>query len=173
MSSPAQVLSDTAVTILLAKIEAISKEIRELRRTSLVIDRTVELKPMQQRALQVLREKGAMTSSEVGACLNRTRTMMTIYLNQLEALGLVDKTRRGKRVYFRIKQPIPSGIFDGLTDGGCHLFVVLLGKTSPEDFEPTKRQIRDRMQGSPWEIENISILPRMSSMQGTVPELTA
>lgn len=41
------------------------------------------------------------TPEEVAEETNRTRGLENIYLNQLERLGYIEKTKKGKRVYFR------------------------------------------------------------------------
>jgi predicted transcriptional regulator len=64
------------------------------------------LTPVQMEALQVLGD-GEMTAEEVANVVNRTRPLMVISLNQLVALGLLEKERRGKGVYFKQRRTEP------------------------------------------------------------------
>lgn len=41
------------------------------------------------------------TPEEVAEVTNRTRGLENIYLNQLEMLGYIEKTKKGRRVYYR------------------------------------------------------------------------
>lgn len=148
---------------LLAKIDAIVKEIRELRRSSVLLKRSEEAKlsSIQRRALQVLAEGDEMTSGEVAKALTRSRSSMVVCLNQLTVLGLLEKVRKKRRVYFRRKRLEPSGIVEGLGEGGCYLFVVLASDSWLKNVENVEKLVAERLKDIPnWRIERMTVLPR-------------
>ena len=53
------------------------------------------------KTMLIIAKHGETTPEEISEETNRTRGLENIYLNQLERLGYVEKTKRGKRVYFR------------------------------------------------------------------------
>ena len=53
------------------------------------------------KTMLIIAKHGETTPEEIAEETNRTRGLENIYLNQLERLGYVEKTKRGKRVYFR------------------------------------------------------------------------
>jgi len=151
---------------ILTRIDEIVEELRELRRAP-VLPRTpprleeAELNSIQERALQVLAEEGEMTSMEVAKALNRTRPLMVINLNQLVALGFVEKVRRGRHVYFRRRPPETARIIGRELEGGCYLFVALVSDNWPENVEDMERLISEYLKSLPgWRIEHVAVLPR-------------
>ena len=155
------------IATILAKIDDIVKEIRELRRAPELPKRSprleeVGLNSVQEKALQVLAEEGEMTSLEVAEALNRTRPLMVINLNQLVALGLVEKVRKGRHVYFRRKALESSGVLgEGFEAGGCYLFVALFSDHWPSNVDDVERVISERLKDIPkWKIEHVAVLPR-------------
>lgn len=155
------------LAVILARIDTIAKEIRELKtpRFSRNPSRLeeVRLNAVQKGALRVLAEGSEMSAEEVAKAVNRTRSLMVINLNQLVALGLVERERRGRRVYFRQKQPSPSdAIGEELKVGGCYLFTVLVSDSWPEDTADAEHLIAERLKGiSDWRIDHMAILPRL------------
>lgn len=155
------------IATILAKIDDIAKEIRGLRRAPPPPRRTphleeAELTSVQKQALQVLAERGEMTSSEVAEALNRTRPLMVTNLNQLVALGVVEKERKGKRVYFRRKRPETSGVIgEAYEGGGCCLFAVLVSDDWPVNVENLEHLISEHLKDIPdWRVEHVVVLPR-------------
>ncbi|MDQ1280549.1 MAG: hypothetical protein QG670_1812 [Thermoproteota archaeon] len=61
----------------------------------------MNLPDSQRKTMLVIVEQGEATPEEVADETNRTRGLENIYLNQLERLGYVEKTKKGKRVYFK------------------------------------------------------------------------
>jgi len=159
-------IANSDLATILARIDEIVEEIRELKGAS-IVPRTppqledAELSSVQQRALQVLAEKGEMTSMEVAQALNRTRPLMVVNLNQLVILGLVEKVRRGRYVYFRRKLPETPRVIGGELEGGCYLFVALVSDDWPEKVEDVEHLISERLKALPgWRIEHVAVLPR-------------
>jgi len=152
---------------ILERIDAIVEEMRELRNAQALPRRPFNadqamLNPIQERALQVLAEKDEMTSVEVAKAVERTRPLMVINLNQLVALGFLEKVRKGRRVYFRLKQrEEPSIIGEGIEKEGCYLFAVLASDSWPEDVDDLKLLISERLKHFPeWRLEHMTLLPR-------------
>lgn len=54
------------------------------------------------RTLMALQNLGEATSQQVAQKTGRTRSMETVYLNQLTMLNYVTRRRRGRKVYFKI-----------------------------------------------------------------------
>jgi predicted RNA-binding Zn-ribbon protein involved in translation (DUF1610 family) len=69
----------------------------------------IELAPHLAKTYQVLRNKGRVTALEVSMETGRSRSLESVYLNQLVALGLASKQRVGRRLYFVLKEPGGSG----------------------------------------------------------------
>jgi len=161
-----KLMAESDAATILARIDEIVREIRELRRTTLLPRmpsqlEEAELTSVQERALHVLTEEGEMTSLEMAKALNRTRPLMVINLNQLVALGLVEKVRRGRYVYFRRKPPETPGIIGRGLGGGCYLFVALVSDNWPENVDDMERLISEHLKGLPgWRIEHVAVLPR-------------
>lgn len=159
---------------ILARIDKIVEELRELRRAPALSrmpprPEEAELSSVQEKALQVLAEKGEMTSMEVAKALSRTRPLMVINLNQLVALGLVEKVRRGRHVYFRRKPPESSRIIGRELGGGCYLFAVLVSESWPENAEEMESLISERLKNLlGWRIEHVALLPKPSAEDNAI-----
>ncbi len=54
------------------------------------------------KTLLALYDLGEATASEVAPKTGRSRGLESIYLNQLERRGFVEKTRRARKVFFRL-----------------------------------------------------------------------
>ena len=155
------------LAVILARIDNIAKEIRELKTTRFSRNPShleeVKLNSVQREALRVLVDGGEMTAEEVAEAVNRTRPLMVINLNQLVALGLLERERRGRRVYFRQNQRSPSNAIDeefGVR--GCYLFTVLTSDSWPEDLAEAESLIAEHLKDIPdWRIEHMAILPRL------------
>jgi hypothetical protein len=61
---------------------------------------SVELPPPLARTLRALRGRGRATAQEVALETGRSRSLESVYLNQLVIWGLASKRRVGRRVYF-------------------------------------------------------------------------
>lgn len=70
----------------------------------------VMLSPALRKTLEALSQLGSATAEEVASLTGRTRPLESVYLNQLVQMGLVEKERRGQKIYFRrLHQPPVSG----------------------------------------------------------------
>jgi len=54
------------------------------------------------KTLLAVRRLGETTAEETSVETGRARTMESLYLNQLVRMGYLQKTRKGRRVYFKI-----------------------------------------------------------------------
>ena len=91
-------------TVLL-KLAAIEKELSELRKASTGSyafqgpeKRT--LSAFQAEILQALADR-QMTAGEVAEAVDRTRPLLVVNLNQMVALGLLEKEKKRRKIYFR------------------------------------------------------------------------
>jgi len=153
------------LAVILDRIDALSRDIRELKGASTLPRRPspdgIRLTRLQERVLQVLAQDVEMTSSEVAKALNRTRALLVNNLNQPVALGLVERVRRKRIVYFRRRPPETTGITNESFDkSGCYLFTVLSSKNVPENIADAKALIFERLKDMPgWKIEQVTMLP--------------
>ncbi len=67
--------------------------------------RKIELAPHLAKTYQVLRNKGRVTALDVSVETGRSRSLESVYLNQLVALGLASKQRIGRKLYFVLREP--------------------------------------------------------------------
>jgi len=118
---------------------------------------------VQEDALRALLTGGEMTAEEVAKAVNRTRPLMVVNLNQLVALGLLDRERKGKRVYFRQKISRPS--IDSKQESGgeeSYMFVVLASNGPQDNTRQAEQLLLDRLKGlSGWNVEHVSTMPRI------------
>lgn len=149
------------------KISAIIEEIRKLKEAQKLFEQPLrmdetKLNQIQKMAIQVLIDKGMMTASDVAQILNRNRSSMVINLNILADLGLLDKIRKGKRIYFKARDKEQYRVYkEELDEYGCYLFIVLSSNKSPENVDDIRNLVQERLKDFPgWKIENVSILPR-------------
>lgn len=63
----------------------------------------IQLAPHLAKTYQVVRNKGRVTALDVSIETGRSRPLESVYLNQLVALGLVEKRRVGRKLYFTPK----------------------------------------------------------------------
>lgn len=56
-------------------------------------------------AMDKLKEASAL---EVSMITDRSRSVESFHLNQLERMGYLARSRKGKKVYFRIAKPVPN-----------------------------------------------------------------
>ena len=62
----------------------------------------LELPDSLRKTVMTLQKLGEATSQEVAEKTERTRTVETIYLNQLVRLGYLSRSRQGRKVYFKM-----------------------------------------------------------------------
>jgi hypothetical protein len=60
----------------------------------------LELPDSLRKSMIAVQELGEATAEETAVKTNRTRSVESIYLNQLVRMGLLQRIRRGKKVYF-------------------------------------------------------------------------
>ncbi len=66
--------------------------------------RKIELAPHLAKTYQVLRNKGRVTALDVSVETGRSRSLESVYLNQLVALGLASKQRVRRKLYFVLRE---------------------------------------------------------------------
>lgn len=64
----------------------------------------LELPDTLRRTLLSLQNLGTATSEEVASKTGRTRSIETVYLNQLSRLQYVTRNRRGRKVYYSVSR---------------------------------------------------------------------
>lgn len=95
----------------LKRIETLLKEISAAgarpgievpRRDTLTVgvEGLLELPDSLRRTMMALQELKEATAEETAGKTGRTRSVESIYLNQLARMGLLQRSRRGKKVYF-------------------------------------------------------------------------
>jgi DNA-binding MarR family transcriptional regulator len=156
------------LSLLYSRIEAVERELRKLKHAPSIplgsprLNKT-RMTAVQEDALRALLSRGEMTAEEVAKAVNRTRPLMVVNLNQLVALGLLDRERKGKRVYFRQKISRPS--IDSKRESGgeeSYMFVVLASDGPQDNTKQAEQLLLDRLRGlSGWNVEHVSTLPRV------------
>jgi PAS domain S-box-containing protein len=103
-----------ALTQVSGRIQDLEKEISGLRETfpsdiEQESRKTIEMADLLQLpdhlrgTLVALSDMRKATASEVAEKTGKVRNIESVYLNQLERMGLLDKSRKGRRIYFRIR----------------------------------------------------------------------
>ena len=64
------------------------------------VEGLLELPDSLRKSMMALQELGEATAVETAQKTRRTRSVESIYLNQLVRMGLLQRERRGKKVYF-------------------------------------------------------------------------
>ena len=157
------------LSLLYSRIEAVERELRKLKHAPSIPLASPRLNDtrmtaVQEDALRALLRRGEMTAEEVAKEVNRTRPLMVVNLNQLVALGLLERERKGKRVYFRQKISRPS-MDSKLESGGeeSYIFVVLASDGPPDNTRQAEQLLLDRLKGlAGWNVEHVSTLPRIN-----------
>ena len=164
-------LSD--LSLLYSRIEAIERELHRLKQASsmpLASPRLndTRMTAVQEDTLRALLSGGDMTAEEVAKAVNRTRPLMVVNLNQLVALGLLERERRGKRVYFRQKISRLSIESKRGSEGEESYMFVVLSSDGPQENTPQAEQLLlDRLKGlAGWNVEHVSTLPRITPDEG-------
>ena len=92
------------IETLLKKISAtgVRPGIEAPRRDTLTVgvEGLLELPDSLRRTMMALQELKEATAKETAGKTGRTRSVESIYLNQLARMGLLQRSRRGKKVYF-------------------------------------------------------------------------
>lgn len=70
--------------------------------STLNMDQLLALPSSLQRTMVAIQELKEGTANEVAEVTERSRSVETIYLNQLARMGYLSRQRRGHRVYFKI-----------------------------------------------------------------------
>jgi hypothetical protein len=159
------------MAIILAKIDYLVKEIREVKTNHSFPKNSfrpedVKLSPTQEAVLWAL-EKGELTAEDVAKAVNRTRPLMVVSLNHLAAIGLLERERKGQRVYFRIRRESSEVVSNESDQDGCYLFVVLVSDTSPKDMADVSRLISERLKDVPsLRVEHVKALPKPKHYDG-------
>ncbi len=115
----------------------------------------------QARTFKALSYGEEMTISEVAELTGRDRTIETIHLNHLAALGFAAKTKRGRRYYFS-KKPLSQPIAQ-VRDPKKVMFLVLVSENvSEEPMEIRDLFSRHLSDLKNWKLERSTILPMPS-----------
>ena len=69
---------------------------------SIKIEDMLALSDSLQKTMIAIQELDEATTNEVAEKTGRSRSVETIYLNQLTRLGYVNKERRGRKIYFKV-----------------------------------------------------------------------
>jgi predicted transcriptional regulator len=99
---------------LLDRIEGIEKRLERIERILRLrdhgseeqrfqasVEAAFELPDSLRRTIFALMEMGEATAEEVAEKTGRTRSIETIYLNQLVRMGFLSRERRGRKIYFK------------------------------------------------------------------------
>ena len=70
--------------------------------STISIDNLLSLPSSLQRTMMAIQELKEGTANEVAEVTERSRSVETIYLNQLARMGYLTRQRRGHRVYFKL-----------------------------------------------------------------------
>ena len=70
--------------------------------SSVNVDDLLSLPSSLQKTLVTIEELKEATASDVAEITERSRSVETIYLNQLDRMGLLTRQRKGHRVYFKV-----------------------------------------------------------------------
>ena len=96
------------------RVANLERQIADLKGTSLpskgsdlkykigIVD-LLQLPDHLRKTMVALSEMGQATASEVTEKTGRVRNLESSYLNQLERMGLIERFRKGRRVYFRAR----------------------------------------------------------------------
>ncbi|MFQ6076751.1 MAG: helix-turn-helix domain-containing protein [Candidatus Bathyarchaeia archaeon] len=156
----------SSVDTVLKKMDGVVKELwalersmRRLETDSLELKASTTLSRALAKTFQALSEEGGMTAREVSTLTHRSRAMESLYLNQLSALGLVEKTRRGRRYYFT-KKPLRRPVTP-VKDSKRVMILVLVSERVSEEPEETQDLVSSRLSNlKDWRLERSAILSR-------------
>ena len=156
--------SRTGLTDILKKIEAMSKEIREIRRDRPPPDESLrqnrmKLPLVQKSILQAMKDDVEMTAADVAAIVNRTRPLMVVNLNQLVALGLLKRERRGKCIYFRKRSEFSDAMYKELVNEMRRYVVIITSETETDDVAIEHTIVSCLKNVAGLRVENVSIMP--------------
>ncbi len=70
--------------------------------STISMDQLLSLPSSLQRTMVAIQELNEATANQVAEVTERSRSVETIYLNQLARMGYLSRQRRGHRVYFKI-----------------------------------------------------------------------
>ncbi|MBW2637758.1 MAG: transcriptional regulator [Deltaproteobacteria bacterium] len=70
--------------------------------STISIDNLLSLPSSLQKTMMAIQELKEGTANEVAEVTERSRSVETIYLNQLARMGYLTRQRRGHRVYFKL-----------------------------------------------------------------------
>jgi predicted transcriptional regulator len=73
-----------------------------LTTTSISIDDLLSLTDSLQKSMLAIQDLEDATTTEIAEKTGRSRSVETIYMNQLARLGYVNKERRGRKIFFSI-----------------------------------------------------------------------
>lgn len=151
----------------LEKIDELAKAFRILERRmqslesrSVELEASTELSSSQAKTLRALSYEKKMSVSEVMSLTGRSRALETVYLNQLVRLGLVEKTRGGRKHYYAKKllhQPLTA------EEGSKKVMILVLvsENASGEAQEDIRELVSRRLSNlKEWQLEQSTILSR-------------
>ncbi len=160
----------SSVEPLLKKIEEVVKELHALEgrmkkfetrtlkfKASTVLTRTLA------KSYQALSDENGMIASKIASLTGRSRALESIYLNQLSAIGLVEKTKKGRKFYFT-KKPHDSFITPEKNSKNVML-LILVSERMSDHSENIQDLISQRLSDlKEWKIERSTILPAEVSL---------
>lgn len=151
---------------LLRKMDEAVKELRALKmgmerleEGSLELKASTTLSSPLAKTFQTLSEERAMTAGEVARLTHRSRSIESVYLNQLSSLGLVEKTKIGRRRHFT-KKPLYRPVAP-VKDSKRVMILVLVSERVSEEPEGIRDLVSHRLSNlRDWRLERSAILSR-------------
>ena len=160
----------SGVEPLLKKIEevvnglhALEGGMQKFENRSLKLQASTSITRTLAKSYQVLSEESGMVAKEIASLTGRSRALESIYLNQLSAIGLVEKTKKGRKFYYTKK---PQAQFAGPEiDSRSVMLLILVSERVSKNSENIQDLISQRLSDlKDWKIERSTILPREISL---------
>lgn len=139
------------------EIRALGEKMQKIESRSAEFEASIDLSSAQSKTLRTLSDGKRMSIGEVTKLTGRSRTSEIVYLNQLERLGLVEKTKEARKYYYAkklLQQP--------LTEGGAKKVLILVlvsenasGKNQDDISELVSRRLSDLKD---WRLKKSTIL---------------
>ena len=142
------------------ELRALENKMQKLESRSVEFEASTDLSSSQAKTLRALSYEKKMSASEVMSLTGRSRALETVYLNQLVRLGLVEKTKKGRKHYYAKKilhQPLTG------EEGSKKVMILVLvsENMSGEAQEDIRELVSHRLSDlKEWQLEQSTILSR-------------
>jgi len=148
---------DKAIT----ELQSLGTMMQRMEADTLQLEVSKRLSQTHLKTYQILSEGKGMTATEIASLTHRSRATETIYLNQMAALGFVEKTKKERRYHYKKKPQQPASKASDSPLSEKVMILVMVSERPSEDSREVQELVSRHLSDlENWRIERSTIISR-------------